>query len=68
VTVGERVFEVAAHAGPWPVEERWWDPARRRRVARLQVLVRPVGRGDEAGHVLLLVLESGAWSLLARYD
>ena len=68
VTVGERVFEVAAHAGPWPVEERWWDPARRRRVARLQVLVRPAGRGDEAGHVLLLVLESGVWSLLARYD
>src|SRR5690606_37858470 len=24
-------------AGPWPLDERWWDPVRRRRRARLQV-------------------------------
>src|SRR5690606_40022967 len=30
--------QVVAWAGPWPVEERWWDPARHRRRARLQVL------------------------------
>ena len=66
VTVGGRRFTVRAHAGPWPVEERWWDPLRRRRMARLQVLVNDGGRGPE--RVLLLALESGTWSLLAHYD
>lgn len=66
VMVGDRRFTVRAHAGPWPVEERWWDPLRRRRMARLQVLVNDGGRGPE--HVLLLALESGTWSLLAHYD
>ncbi|MGA1362238.1 MAG: hypothetical protein ACO36A_04910 [Ilumatobacteraceae bacterium] len=66
VTVGGRRFSVRAHAGPWPVEERWWDPLRRRRMARLQVLVHDGDGGPE--RVLLLALESGAWSLLAHYD
>ena len=30
---------VLAWAGPWPVEERWWDPAGARRRARLQALL-----------------------------
>lgn len=66
VVVGGRRLAVRAHAGPWPVEERWWDPLRRRRMARLQVLVCDGGRGPE--RVLLLALESGTWSLLAHYD
>jgi protein ImuB len=66
VVVGRSGFEVLAHAGPWPVEERWWDPLRRRRVARVQVLVREDRAGTE--RVLLLVREEGKWALLARYD
>lgn len=66
LVIGERRFAVLNHAGPWPVEERWWDPLRRRRLARVQVLVQ-----EEHSHterVLLLGLENGQWSLLARYD
>ena len=66
VTVGRHGFTVLGHAGPWPVEERWWDPLRRRRLARVQVLVREDATGTQ--RVLLLGLENGAWSLLARYD
>jgi protein ImuB len=48
-------------AGPWPADERWWDPAAARRRARLQVLL-----DDGTAH--LLVLEHGRWHLEATYD
>lgn len=51
---------VEAWAGPWPVEERWWDPPRRRRLVRMQVRV--------GGTVHLLQLERSRWSIVARYD
>ncbi len=54
---GERVV---AWAGPWPVEERWWDAAGRR-LARLQLAV-------ESGAAYLLVREHGRWWLEASYD
>jgi len=54
-----RVIE--AWAGPWPVEERWWDGARRRRAARLQVVL-------DDGSAWLMVLEGGQWRAAARYD
>lgn len=53
--------DVRAWAGPWPAEERWWDPARHRRRARLQVL-------DAAGVARLLTLEAGHWWVEATYD
>ena len=56
-----RPSAVVAWAGPWPVEERWWDPARARRRARLQVL-------DERGVARLLGLEGGRWRVEAVYD
>lgn len=52
---------VLAWAGPWPVEERWWDRAERRRQARLQVVL-------AGGTAHLLVLEGGAWSCAGTYD
>ncbi len=58
-------WEVLRLAGPWPVEERWWDARRRRRHVRLQLLVRD-SRGSVG--VLLVGLEEHAWSLLARHD
>ncbi|HAP77735.1 MAG TPA: hypothetical protein DCR14_16845, partial [Acidimicrobiaceae bacterium] len=51
---------VSAWAGPWPVEEHWWDTARARRMARLQVLT-------DAGRLVLLALEGGQWWLTAEY-
>jgi len=56
-----RWSDVVAWAGPWPVEERWWDPAGHRRRARMQVL-------DAAGVARLLTLESGRWEVEAVYD
>ena len=53
VSVDGRRLTVVGWAGPW-VYERSWDPAGRRRRARLQCRVAD-------GRVLLLVLERGAW-------
>jgi protein ImuB len=63
VRVGDRGAPAAvlAWAGPWPVEERWWDGAARRRQARLQVVL-------AGGAAHLLVLEGGAWSCAGTYD
>ena len=55
------VLDITAWAGPWPVDERWWDSQRHRRRARLQVVV-----GDGTAH--LVVLSSGRWSIVATYD
>jgi protein ImuB len=52
---------VTAWAGPWPVDERWWDPAAHRRCARFQ------GQDDD-GVAHLLVLERGRWWVEATYD
>ncbi|MEP7112705.1 MAG: DNA polymerase Y family protein, partial [Ilumatobacteraceae bacterium] len=51
---------VVAWAGPWPLEERWWDSARARRSARFQLLT-------ESGSLLLVSLERQRWWLLGDY-
>ncbi len=38
VLVGGHWLAVRYWAGPWPVEQRWWDAATHRRVARFQLL------------------------------
>ncbi len=53
--------QVAAWAGPWPVDERWWDEASARRVARFQVV-------GVDGQAWLLVLDGDTWFTEARYD
>jgi protein ImuB len=53
--------DVVAWAGPWPVEERWWDHARARRRARLQVVT-------DDGVARLLTVEAGRWRVEATYD
>ena len=58
---GGRPVEVVAWAGPWPVEERWWDQQSSRRRARFQVC-----GADGTAHVV--VLESGQWWVEATYD
>ncbi len=56
-----RLRPIIAWAGPWPVEERWWEPDRHRRLARFQMLT-----DDREG--LLVVLERQRWWISARYD
>ncbi len=53
--------DIAAWAGPWPFDERWWDPSEHRRRARWQVVT-------VAGTAHLLAVESGHWSVEATYD
>jgi protein ImuB len=55
---GERV---CAWAGPWLLEERWWDAARRRRMARFQLVT-------ESGRAYLATVERQQWWLVAEYD
>jgi protein ImuB len=58
---GQPWLDVTAWAGPWPLEERWWDSARRRRRARLQVVT-------VDGQARLATLERGRWQVEATYD
>jgi protein ImuB len=51
---------ISAWAGPWLVEERWWDRGGRRR-ARIQVQL-------DGGHSHLLSREKGCWWVEATYD
>jgi protein ImuB len=51
---------VQAWAGPWPLDERWWDPPRARRLARFQVLT-------DDGVLRLLAVEHQQWWVQAVY-
>jgi protein ImuB len=51
---------VTAWAGPWLVDERWWDPAAHRRLVRLQTTT------DQGAYLLRLV--GGRWWVEAVYD
>lgn len=53
--------QVVAWAGPWPVDERWWDPVAHRRRARLQIQC-------VEGPPLLVACEGGRWWCEATYD
>lgn len=52
---------VASWAGPWPVDELWWDEAAARRIARFQVV-------GVDGSAWLMLVEDGRWWTEARYD
>jgi len=58
---GRAPVGVVAWCGPWPVDERWWDRAARRRQARIQVTT-------ITGEAHLLAVEAGRWSVEATYD
>ena len=57
--------EVRSWAGPWPVDQQWWEPERHRRLARFQMLVADEAIGERAH---LVVAEHQRWFLLATYD
>jgi protein ImuB len=54
-------FDLVGWAGPWPVDERWWDSAGARRRARFQMAL-----SDGTAH--LLAVEDGRWWVEATYD
>ena len=53
--------KVLEWAGPWPCDERWWDPITHRRRARLQVVL-----ADGTAH--LLMVEHRTWHIEATYN
>lgn len=57
---GRRPQAITGWAGPWPVDERWWEPRRHRRLARFQVVT-----ADGAAH--LVVAEHRHWWVAASY-
>ena len=52
---------MTAWAGPWPVDERWWDDAAHHRRARWQVVT-------VEGTAHLLSQEGDRWEVEATYD
>ncbi|QHC70300.1 DNA polymerase Y family protein [Rathayibacter sp. VKM Ac-2801] len=56
-----RLEPLAGWAGPWPIDERWWDPSTAVRYDRFQVV-------DAAGVAWLLLCLDGVWAAEARYD
>jgi protein ImuB len=53
--------ELTAWAGPWPLDERWWDSRSARRAHRFQVV-------DSDGIAWLLSLDAEGWWAEGRYD
>jgi protein ImuB len=53
--------EVIAWAGPWAIEQRWWDPETAASGYRFQVV-------DDTGEAWLLVLDASGWRVEGRYD
>ncbi|MBA3800886.1 MAG: hypothetical protein H0X18_17700 [Geodermatophilaceae bacterium] len=61
LTIGEREpQDITGWAGPWPVDEWWWDERRHRRLARFQIVT-----ADGAAH--LVAVERQHWWVLATY-
>lgn len=69
VAVGQDWQPIASWAGPWPVDEQWWDdppqaggaPIAARRIARFQVV-------GVDGSAWLMIIDGGQWWTEARYD
>jgi protein ImuB len=55
------LIPIDAWAGPWPIDELWWDPDQARQVARFQV-------AGVNGSAWLLIIENDQWWTEARYD
>ncbi len=59
--VNGRAHTIVAWAGPWPVDERWWDADGHRRRARFQIVT-------DDGRARLVALERGQWWVTALWD
>jgi protein ImuB len=61
VADSNKLQTVAAWAGPWPVEERWWDTDAENRLARFQIV-------GADGRAWLFAVRNGHWWVEASYD
>ncbi|WP_433224207.1 DNA polymerase Y family protein [Dactylosporangium sp. CS-047395] len=61
ITIHDETIEITGWAGPWPIDERWWDEEEAVRAARFQLLLAD-------GRAFLAVLRNGAWHMEALYD
>jgi protein ImuB len=60
---GEQPVAVTSWAGPWPVDERWWNADSARSVVRCQLV-------DVRGRAYLIsgAMPAGEWQVDAIYD
>lgn len=61
LVVNAQALQVMAWAGPWLLNERWWDDEKCCRQARMQLLT-------DDGLARLVVLEAGLWRVVAVWD
>ena len=55
-----RAIPIEAWAGPWPIDELWWDPSGARHVARFQIV-------GVDGSAWLMIIEGTQWWTEAEY-
>lgn len=56
-----RWIQIQSWAGPWSIEELWWDPAKARKIARFQLV-------GVDGSAWLMILDKDRWYAEARYE
>ncbi|GAA1612324.1 DNA polymerase Y family protein [Kribbella sancticallisti] len=61
VADSNKLHPVTAWAGPWPVEERWWDEDAENRLARFQLV-------GADGRAWLFAIRNNQWWVEASYD
>ncbi|TWD83772.1 protein ImuB [Kribbella amoyensis] len=61
VADSSKLHPITAWAGPWPVEERWWDEEATNRLARFQFVT-------AEGRAWLFTIRNTNWYLEASYD
>lgn len=62
VRIGRQQRRVVAWAGPWPFEEKWWTP-QRRRAARFQLVL----AGERGPDACATWIENGQWWIVGEY-
>ncbi|KAA0022721.1 DNA polymerase Y family protein [Antrihabitans cavernicola] len=66
---GTRSWQLRGWAGPWLVDERWWDPASAHVAARAQVLLANWSEPDrQQSKALLLLCHDQSWSVEGVYE
>lgn len=67
---GENRYLITGWAGPWPVDDRWWE-ADGKKYARLQVAGQKMPHEEAAGHseiaAWLLIWINNSWRIEANY-
>lgn len=69
----ENWLPITAWAGPWLVDEKWWEPDEAKRVARFQLLTGPgqTHRGESqptTSAAYLCCVQQNSWWIEATYD